>query len=66
MKLPLSALLSQAYVAFAIVQSCEGMASPLLRALAPYPDGWRAQLPPLNGLPHFPMESHRGGFPDGS
>jgi len=40
--------------------------SPILRGLTPYPDGWRAQLPPLEGLPHFPMESHRGGFPDGS
>lgn len=40
--------------------------SPLLRGLVPYPEGWRASLPPLHGLPHFPMVSHRGGFPDGS
>ena len=39
---------------------------PLLRGLVPYPDGWRASLPPLEGLPHFPVVSHRGGFPDGS
>ena len=49
-----------------IVQSRGETSSPLLRALTPYPDGWRAQLPPIEGLPHFPMESHRGGFPDGS
>jgi hypothetical protein len=40
--------------------------SPLLSGLVPYPEGWRASLPPIQGLPHFPMVSHRGGFPDGS
>jgi DNA-binding MarR family transcriptional regulator len=50
----------------AIVRGRDGAPSPLLRGLTPYPDGWRAHLPPLEGLPHFPMESHRGGFPDGS
>jgi hypothetical protein len=49
-----------------IVQSPDGGPSPLLRGLTPYPDGWRASLPSLEGLPHFPMVSHRGGFPDGS
>jgi hypothetical protein len=49
-----------------IVQSRGETSSPLLGALTPYPDGWRAQLPPMQGLPHFPTESHRGGFPDGS
>jgi len=49
-----------------IVQGRGETSSPLLHALIPYPDGWRAQLPPIEGLPHFPMESHRGGFPDGS
>ena len=44
----------------------DGAASTLLDGVAPYPDGWRAQLPPIEGLPHFPMVSHRGGFPDGS
>lgn len=43
-----------------------GGPSPLLRGVTPYADGWRAKLPPLEGLPHFPMVSHRGGFPDGS
>ncbi len=32
----------------------------------PYPDGWRAQLRRPETLPHFPVISHRGGFPDGS
>jgi methyltransferase (TIGR00027 family) len=45
--------------------------------LTPYPDGWRAHPPylsqteatlanPAAALPHYPMVSHRGGFPDGS
>jgi len=40
--------------------------SPLFRGLEPYPDGWRASVPRPDGLPHFPMVLHRGGFPDGS
>ena len=40
--------------------------SPLFQGLEPYPDGWRASLPKPNGLPHYPMILHRGGFPDGS
>jgi DNA-binding MarR family transcriptional regulator len=40
--------------------------SPLFRGLEPYSDGWRACVPKLEGLPHFPMVLHRGGFPDGS
>ena len=40
--------------------------SPLLRGIAPYSDGWRSVVPPLGGLPYFPMITHRGGFPDGS
>ena len=45
--------------------------------LVPYPGGWRAHPPylsqteamladPAAALPHYPMVSHRGGFPDGS
>jgi methyltransferase (TIGR00027 family) len=45
--------------------------------LAPYPGGWRAHPPylgqteamlanPAAALPHYPMVSHRGGYPDGS
>lgn len=49
-----------------IVVSRDRGPSPLLRGLTPYADGWRASLPPLTALPHFPMVSHRGGFPDGS
>jgi hypothetical protein len=41
-------------------------AAPLLRGLVPRPDGWRPSPPPIEGLPHFPMVTHRGGFPDGS
>jgi len=42
------------------------MGEPLLRCVRPYPDGWRAAVPPLESLPHFPMVLHRGGYPDGS
>lgn len=49
-----------------IVLDPDGLPSLLLRGLTPHPGGWRAQLPPLAGLPHFPMVCHRGGFPDGS
>lgn len=49
----------------------------LAEGLAPYPDGWRAHPPylaatkalladPARALPHQPMVSHRGGFPDGA
>jgi methyltransferase (TIGR00027 family) len=44
----------------------EGDPPPLFAGLEPYPDGWRAQLPPLAVLPHYPMTLHRGGYPDGS
>jgi DNA-binding MarR family transcriptional regulator len=44
----------------------EALELPLLAGLAPYPDGWRAQVPPPQTLPHFPFVSHRGGYPDGS
>jgi hypothetical protein len=40
--------------------------SPLSRGLEPYPDGWRASVPNPDTLPHYPMVTHRGGFPDGS
>jgi DNA-binding MarR family transcriptional regulator len=40
--------------------------SPLFRGLEPYPDGWRASVPKPSTLPHYPMVSHRGGYPDGS
>jgi len=40
--------------------------SPLFRGLEPYPDGWRASVRKPNTLPHYPMVTHRGGYPDGS
>ena len=38
----------------------------LYAGLEPYPDGWRARVPPPATLPHYPMTLHRGGYPDGS
>ncbi len=49
----------------------------LAEGLEPPADGWRARAPylaqtqatladPAAALPHFPMVSHRGGYPDGS
>jgi DNA-binding MarR family transcriptional regulator len=53
--------------------SLEGLAgeadmqhSPLSRGLEPYPDGWRASVSKVDTLPHYPVVTHRGGFPDGS
>ena len=55
-----------------------GQEPPLIGAgLVPYPDGWRAHPPyqrlteamiadPAGALPHYPMVTHRGGYPDGS
>ena len=54
----------------ALRQALESLAAgdpPRLYAgLEPYPDGWRARVPPPATLPHFPMTLHRGGYPDGS
>lgn len=44
----------------------DSAATLLLREIVAYPDNWRASLPPMQGLPHFPVITHRGGFPDGS
>jgi DNA-binding MarR family transcriptional regulator len=54
-----------------------GQQSRFAQGLVPYPDGWRAHQPyltqtadmiadPGTALPHYPVVSHRGGFPDGS
>lgn len=43
-----------------------GRGSPLAAGVNPYPDGWRARLPAPDTLPHYPVISHRGGYPDGS
>jgi hypothetical protein len=40
--------------------------APLMAGLEPYPDNWRADEPPRQTLPHFPMVLHRGAYPDGS
>lgn len=40
--------------------------SPLFRGLDAYPEGWWAAVHPPDTLPHYPMITHRGGFPDGS
>ncbi len=32
----------------------------------PYADCWRALVPQPETLPHYPMVTHRGGYPDGS
>lgn len=40
--------------------------SPLFRGLEPHPDGWRAQVAKPEMLPHYPLVTHRGGYPDGS
>lgn len=45
----------------------DGSTRSLLRqGMEPYPDGWRAQVPRPEVLPHYPVISMRGGFPDGS
>ncbi|HLH01526.1 MAG TPA: MarR family winged helix-turn-helix transcriptional regulator [Bryobacteraceae bacterium] len=44
----------------------DGQRPAVFSALDGYPDGWRASLPAREVLPHCPMVSHRGGFPDGS
>jgi hypothetical protein len=54
-----------------------GQPGPLVAGLTPYPEGWRANPPyaartrallrdPAAVLPHYPMVSHRGGYPDGT
>jgi hypothetical protein len=40
--------------------------SPLFQGLTPHAGGWRAKVPRPRTLPHFPVVSHRGGYPDGS
>jgi DNA-binding MarR family transcriptional regulator len=38
----------------------------LYSGIEPYADGWRHDLQPPTMLPHFPVITHRGGYPDGS
>ena len=61
----------------ALVDQTEDGRPRISEGLVPNPDGWRAARPylkqtnavirdPGGSLPHFPMVSHRGGYPDGS
>jgi DNA-binding MarR family transcriptional regulator len=51
----------------ALRHALEPLASePLLAAIEPNPDGWRASVRRPATLPHYPMVLHRGGYPDGS
>lgn len=50
----------------AVRSSLERVQDGLLLGLAAHPEGWRASLRRPDTLPHYPMVTHRGGFPDGS
>ena len=50
----------------ALRSSLETIAPDLTLGLVAPPDGWRAKTRGPDALPHQPMVSHRGGFPDGS
>jgi DNA-binding MarR family transcriptional regulator len=43
-----------------------GPGSLLWKGMEPYADGWRSEVPPRQVLPHFPVVTAKGGFPDGS
>jgi DNA-binding MarR family transcriptional regulator len=47
-------------------ESLERLAGDAAARLDPHPGGWRASVPRPETLPHYPMVTHRGGFPDGS
>ena len=49
-----------------IVGDLDLATSPLATAIAPPVSGWRAKARPPETLPHHPVVSHRGGYPDGS
>lgn len=53
-------------VVSAVAESLDRVNDRLLDGIPEYPDGWRARVRKPGTLPHFPMVSHRGGFPDGS
>jgi DNA-binding MarR family transcriptional regulator len=38
----------------------------LFEGIRPHPENWRAEFPPPQTLPYFPMVLHRGAYPDGS
>jgi DNA-binding MarR family transcriptional regulator len=49
-----------------LVGNPAAQSSPLFEGLEPDPTGWRAAVARPEALPHYPMVTHRGGFPDGS
>jgi hypothetical protein len=49
-----------------VAASRAGAPPPLLRAIEPSPENWRACLRPAAALPHYPVVLHRGGYPGGS
>jgi hypothetical protein len=49
-----------------LVEDGSSRKSPLFRGLEPHRDGWRAKVQKPSLLPHFPLVTHRGGYPDGS
>ena len=49
-----------------VAASRPGAPPPLLRAIEPSPENWRACLRPAAALPHYPVVLHRGGYPGGS
>ena len=53
--------------AAALAAALDRLDGDLLRSgTEPYPDGWRARVRRPATLPHYPVISLRGGFPDGS
>jgi DNA-binding MarR family transcriptional regulator len=49
-----------------LVDPAREQRSPLWRGLKPPPTGWRASVREPDCLPHYPLVTHRGGYPDGS
>jgi DNA-binding MarR family transcriptional regulator len=47
-------------------EALEPLAGDAAARLDPPSGGWRASVPRPETLPHYPMVTHRGGFPDGS
>lgn len=61
-----SAALGHLQLAATAIVDDAGPGSPLWKGMEPYADGWRRQVPPRQVLPHFPVVTAKGGFPDGS
>jgi DNA-binding MarR family transcriptional regulator len=50
----------------AIAAERDGRRAAIWDGLEPGPDNWRAAVPRPAVLPHYPVVTHRGGYPDGS